>query len=870
MTNQRTSPDAPASPSIRSVGTVAAVGASVALGCAAHEASASVSGPEGYRTPSAEIVRILDAEPLPFVEISPGGTHMLLMRRENLPPIAELARPMLRLAGRRIDPVLNAPHGPRSVVGLSILEIESGKTIEVALPPGVGISMQDWSPDGDAILFTITGTEGVALWIADVRTGEARALTPPTVNALGPSASFMPSGTEVLVAMIPEGRGPAPVRPAAPSGPNVQENRGGRPAPVRTYQDLLQDAHDEALFEHYFTSQMVQIGVDAPASAEVGAAAATGRGPSDSHWPRRVPLGPPAIYLGVDPSPTGSFFLVQRIEPPLARHVQMGEFARAVDVWDAQGRLLRQVARLPVADRVPIGGVLTGPRGHRWRDTVGTEELLWVEALDEGHPLKQVEHRDRVLLLGAPFDGEPREVLRTAGRFVGATWIGDSSQALVRDYERRTRWETTTLLDLGDPSASPRTIFSRSAQDAYGDPGLPLARRNAAGRRVARMVDGQLLLSGMGATPDGNRPFLDRVDLESGATERLWQNLDESYERVVGLVGNEVGAIITRRETPTEPPNYFQRVLARNAEPAGEPRLLTSFPHPAPQLKDIRRELVRYRRDDGVELSATLYLPPGHRDGQRLPLVVWAYPQEFNDADTAGQVTDSPFEFTMFGGASHLFLLLEGYAIMDRAAMPVVGSDPETVNDTFIEQVVASAKAAIDFAEGIGVADPARAGVGGHSYGAFMTAHLLAHSDLFKAGIARSGAYNRTLTPFGFQAERRNLWEAPEVYIALSPFMRADSIKAPLLLIHGEIDNNPGTFPMQSERLYHAIVGHGGTTRLVMLPHESHGYRARESVLHVLAESIDWLNEFVRDTGAGTGPPSGSGHGPEAKSQVPD
>jgi dipeptidyl aminopeptidase/acylaminoacyl peptidase len=825
MNNGPSSPQAPNSCGHFRSAVVAAIGASASLACAEGEPGAKPQ--ERYRTPSAEVVRILDAEPLPFVDVSPTGSHMLLMRRENLPPISELAQPMLRLAGRRINPDLNAPHGPRSVVGITIVEIGTGDETKVELPEGAGVSMQEWSPAGDAFLFTVTGPDGVALWIADVRTGEVRALTPPTINALGPGACFLPGGREVIAAMIPPERGPAPARSAVPTGPIVQENRAGGAAPVRTYQDLLQDAHDEALFEHHFTSQLVRIPL------------ASTQAPDSAGWQA---LGAAAMLLSVDPSPTGAHLLVQRIEPPLVRHVQMGEFARAVEVWRPDGEVLRVVARLPVADRVPTGGVLTGPRGHRWRDTVGTDELLWVEALDEGHPRNEVEHRDRLMLAGAPFHGPPRELLRTAGRLSGVTWLGDGAHALVRDYERRTRWETATLIDIADPDSEPRKIFSRGALDSYADPGSPLMMRNGAGRRVARFVDGRLFLAGLGASPEGNRPFLDRFDPATGATERLWQNLDESYERVVDLVGGDASVLITRRETPTEPPNYQLLELATGAR-----RALTEFKHPAPQLKDVKRELVRYRRDDGVELSAMLYLPPGHEEGRRWPLVVWAYPREFNDAETASQVTDSPFEFTMFGGPSHLFLLLEGYAILDRAAMPVVGSDPETVNDTFIEQIVASAKAAIDHAEAIGVGDRSRVGIGGHSYGAFMTANLLAHSELFKAGIARSGAFNRTLTPFGFQAERRSLWEAPEVYISLSPFMHADAIKEPLLLIHGEVDNNPGTFPMQSERLYHAIVGHGGTARLVMLPHESHGYRARESVLHVLAETIAWFNEFVRD-----------------------
>ena len=190
--------------------------------------------------------------------------------------------------------------------------------------------------------------------------------------------------------------------------------------------------------------------------------------------------------------------------------------------------------------------------------------------------------------------------------------------------------------------------------------------------------------------------------------------------------------------------------------------------------------------------------------------------------------------------------MLNGYAVLDNAAMPIVG-DPRTVNDHFVEQVVMDAKAAVEKAVAMGVTDPARVGVGGHSYGAFMTANLLCHTDLFAAGIARSGAYNRTLTPFGFQSESRTLWQAPDMYFKVSPFLSADKIKGALLLIHGEADNNPGTFPVQSERMYQAVRGNSGTVRYVSLPYESHGYEARESVGHTLYEMITWFDKYVKN-----------------------
>jgi dipeptidyl aminopeptidase/acylaminoacyl peptidase len=447
------------------------------------------------------------------------------------------------------------------------------------------------------------------------------------------------------------------------------------------------------------------------------------------------------------------------------------------------------------------------------------------------------------MVLAAPFASGAAELLKTEHRFTGMQWLESGGAALLSEYDRDRRWTRTWLVDAEKPGggeAGPRLVWDRSVNDRYKNPGSPITTRTKQGQTVIRVFDGgSICLAGQGATPEGDRPFLDRMSLADLSTQRLWRCEEGSYESVVDVLADPK-QVLTQFETPTLPPNYFVRDFAGAAK-----RQVTDFKDPAPELRTIRKELVTYKRADGVELSATLYLPPGYREGERLPLVVWAYPLEYSDAGTAGQVSGSPYRFTQFAGPSHLFLLTQGYAVMDNATMPVVG-DPETVNDTFVEQIVASAKAAIDKAVELGVADPERVAVGGHSYGAFMTANLLAHCDLFRAGIARSGAYNRTLTPFGFQGERRSYWEAVETYTKLSPFTYANKINEPLLMIHGQLDSNAGTFPMQSERLYHAVKGNGGTVRLVELPYESHGYQARESVYHVLTEMIEWLDRHVK------------------------
>ncbi|MBI3877459.1 MAG: S9 family peptidase, partial [Verrucomicrobia bacterium] len=461
--------------------------------------------------------------------------------------------------------------------------------------------------------------------------------------------------------------------------------------------------------------------------------------------------------------------------------------------------------------------------------------------LDGGDPRKKVPHRDRVMMLKAPFAGPPAELAKTEFRFAALNWGEKNYVALLRESSASARRNKTWLVDPDSPDEAPRLVWSRASDDRYNDPGSPLLRTLPTGHRVMRVFQNQIYLVGSGATPEGERPFLDRLNIATLQTERLFQSDEFSYETVVALAADDASKIITRRESPAKPPNYCLRDLINTNTVA-----LTDFPDPAPQLRGIRKQIVTYQRADGVPLSFTLYLPADYKPGTRMPTILWAYPREFNDVDTAGQVSGSPNRFTTFNGSSHLFLLTQGYAVLDGASMPIVGRD-KTANDTFVEQIVASAKAAIDKAAELGVTDPDRVGVGGHSYGAFMTVNLLAHSDLFRAGVARSGAYNRTLTPFGFQNERRTLWDSPDAYLKMSPFMQADKIKAPLLLVHGLSDNNPGTFPTQSERLYQAIKGNGGTARLVLLPHESHAYEGRESVEHVIAEMIAWFDKHVKN-----------------------
>ncbi len=778
---------------------------------------------EGYKKPPKEVLDILNAPVTPNALVSPARDNILLLTGLRYPPLADLSQPMLRLAGRRINPASNSPHRFQYSVAMSLKRVADGSEVRIDVPPGAKITDVEWSDDGKHFAFLNTTPNRVELWVGDTATGKIRNLKAITINSvLGNPLTWMPDNHTLLVQLVPTARGAVPAEPVVPTEPNTQES-SGRPGPIRTYEDLLKSPYDERLFEYYATSRLALV---------------------DSATGSSKAIGDAAIFQSVDASPDGHHLLVTRLHKPFSYLFTDFSFPKDIEVWDTKGKLVYKVASLPLADQVPIDGVITGPRAVRWRpDEPAT--LVWAKALDNGDPKKKVAHRDSILMLKAPFTGQPTELFKTENRFAGMLWGERDGLVFITDFERDKRWVRTFMLNANKPDVAAKLVWSRNQQDRYNDPGTPVLR-TVNGQRVVLQNGDSIYLTGNGASAEGDRPFLDRFNLQTLKSERIFRSDSKSYESVVALLSDDGSKFITRRESPTEAPNYY--VLSTIG--AG-PRALTQFADPTPQLRGIKKQLVTYKRADGVQCSFTLYLPPNYKEGTRLPTVVWAYPLEFNDASTAGQITGSTQRATSITGPSHLFFLMEGYAVLDNATMPVVGT-PETVNNTYIEQIVMSAKAAIDKATEMGVTDPDRVGVGGHSYGAFMTANLLAHSDLFRAGIARSGAYNRTLTPFGFQNERRTLWEAPELYLKVSPFMVAHKINEPMLMIHGEADDNTGTFPIQSERMYQAMKGAGATVRLVMLPHEAHGYAGRESIEHVLYEMITWFDKYVKNAPART------------------
>ena len=779
-------------------------------------------GGDDYKMPPKAIADLVDAPGTPGVSVSPNKKHILILERASLPSIEELSQPELRLAGLRINPATNGRSRTRYYTGMIIQDLGSGAQKRVkGLPKNGRISNVSWSPNAKHIAMTVTHGAQINLYLVKAASGRASLLLKTPLNAIyGSPFSWLSDSKSILAKTILSGREEPPRPSLVPQGPVIQENMG-KIAPVRTYQDLLSNADDEALFAYYMNAQMVLVNLKGKAKN----------------------IGKPGMIRFAEPSPNGKYILMKTIHRPFSYLVPLYRFPMRVDVLDIHGKTISVLRDMPLAESLPkgFGAVLTGPRSFGWRADAGAV-IYYVNALDGGDPKAAADFRDEIFTMDAPFNQSAESLMQLDLRYAGIMW-GNDHIALAYTREWGTRRTTTWMMNPDKP-ATPKKIIDRLYEDRYSDPGSPMLHRNKYGRNVLLFgQDGEtVFLSGVGSSSEGDRPFVDEFNLMNGQSKRLWRSASPYYERPVTMIDGEKQVVLTSRETTEEPVNYYLRNMAD-----GSVDPVTNFTHPYPQMKGVYKEMITYKRHDGIDLSATLYLPPGRKpsDGP-LPLLMWAYPREFKTAKAASQMVGSPHRFVRISPTSPLIMLSYGYAVLSGPTMPVIGEGDKEPNDTYIKQLVSSAQAAADEMVKREITTPDQMAIGGHSYGAFMVANLLAHSDIYQAGVARSGAYNRTLTPFGFQAEERTFWEAPEVYFAMSPFMHTQKVNEPILLIHGEADNNSGTFPVQSKRYYHALKGHGATAKLVMLPHESHGYRARESVMHMLWETANWLDTYVK------------------------
>jgi len=807
-----------------------------AAGLAAATAPAFAQSSITYQKPPRAIVDLLEAPPTPTVLVSPetwSGPDtrrprtLLIEESGGLLTIADLAQPELRLAGLRFNPRTNGPSRLPYGIGLKFKTLPNGKEVAVTgLPIHPHIEYAQWSPDARRIAFVVITGEGPAaglsLWTADAATGHAAKIAGVALNGVfGDPCTWMPDSRGLLCRTVPTGRGPAPVHSEVPTGPSIQQNLG-RVTPARTYEDLLKNPEDEKFFDYYATAQVKVVPLAGPAKN----------------------VGKPSVIGEAEPSPDGKYALISAIHHPYSYELPVENFPRRTDVINLHTGAAKQLSYEPLEDNIPIAfdAVPAGPRDYQWRSDAPAT-VAWVQAGDGGDPKAKAAVRDRIFILSAPFSASPQVLAELPMRFASIDW-GNDHLALVGERERLHRKRVIAAIDPSAATPSLTRLYDGSSEDRYHDPGRPVMTENAAGQAVMELTaDGSgIYFDSMGASAEGDRPFLAVMNAKSGEEKELWRSASPYYEVPAAVIDAAKNELLVRRESQEQPPNYFLHAAD------GTWTQVTEFPNPYGNTPLPKKQILRYKRDDGVELSANLYLPPGYKpsDGP-LPTLMEAYPVEYKSRSAAGQITGSPYQFPRFSWAGPVFFVTQGYAVLENAAIPIIGEGNAQPNDTYVEQLVASAKAAIDEGVSLGVVDRNRVAVMGHSYGAFMTANLLAHSDLFKAGIARSGAYNRTLTPFGFQNEERTYWQAPDVYYKMSPFSYADKIKTPLLMIHGEADNNSGTFPIQSERFFDALKGHGATVRLVFLPLEAHGYAARESLEHMLWEMNNWLNTYVKN-----------------------
>jgi dipeptidyl aminopeptidase/acylaminoacyl peptidase len=777
----------------------------------------------GYKTPPKAMADLLTAKPTPTVSIDSKAQWMLISERNALPSVEELARPEMRIAGLRINPNNFAPS--RQVIsfsGLSLKNIKTGKVYPVTgLPAVLNAGNTSWSPDESKIAFTQTNAKNVDLYVINVATQKAVKMNKlPLNNVLGSGLTWLDNNT-MLYRVINKPATMAPAKPLAPTGPVVQQNLG-KAAPSVTYQDLIKSPHDERLFDFYATSQLV--------INKNGA---------------ETPVGKPAIYASNSLSPDKKYMLVRTLHKPFSYLVTAGGFPSTVAVTDLTGKVIKTVANLPSTEVRPSGNdnLQNVPRGFDWRDDEAAT-IVWAAPLDSGLIRKKVDFHDAVYALSAPFTGEAKELFKTEQRYRGTDW-GTAELALVSEGLRSK--QSTRVSRYNSVTGKLEKLWDRNQTDVYNNPGDPVTEKNKYGRYVIMPVDNgtKLLMNNVvGSSAKGDLPFLAKFDLSTKKSDIIWRCAEGQYEYVYDVIDPAKLTLLTRRETQTEVPNYYiKNLILRIAD-----QKITDFTNPYPQMEGVTKQKIQYKRADGVDMTGDLYLPKGYnkeKDGP-LPVLIWAYPAEFNSADDAAQIRGSKDRFITISTGGPVFFVTQGYAVLDNASMPIVGKDGKKPNDTFVEQLTMNAEAAINKLSDMGVGDRNRMAVGGHSYGAFMTANLLAHTKLFKAGLAESGAYNRTLTPFGFQNEDRTYWDDPKLYYDMSPFSYADKIKTPLLLIHGDADDNTGTYPINSERLFAAVKGFGGTVRFVFLPFEAHGYRGRENLLHKLWEQYQWMETYVK------------------------
>jgi dipeptidyl aminopeptidase/acylaminoacyl peptidase len=780
-----------------------------------------------YQKPSKEILDLADYDRAPSVAMDSKKQYMLLSYRNTYKTLDDLNQEEMKLGGLRINPITNISSTVTYINNLKVRKISGKEEVQVSrLPQSAKIANISWARNEKKIAFTNTTATGVELWVLDVASAQATKLTGANLNAnLGNPAAWYADNETLLVRMLPANRPKLlDAKKDLPTGPIIS-NADGVKSQNRTYPDMLKNKNDEANFETLATSEFYKVTLDGKATL----------------------FKPAAMYQSPSFSPDGNYVMLTTIEKPFSYIVPLFRFPSKTIAYDLAGKAVMTIDESPLIEIMPKGfmAVKKGKRSVSWRDDKPAT-VFFVEALDQGDPANKVAFRDQLYQWDAPFDKTPAAMMKTAQRFEDVTW-GNANTAIVMESWYDTRNIKTFLIDPSVADSNPKVISDRNSQDIYADPGNFETIKNQYGRYVLAFENDNMFLLGSGFTEKGQFPFIDEFNVKTLKTKRLYQSAyTDKKEDLLSIEDFKNGKALVMLQSKTEYPNYYFRDFNKKNSVSA----ITAFKNPFESIKDVYKEVIKYKRKDGVNLSGTLYLPAGYdrnKKDKKLPLLIWAYPEEFKDKSSAGQNNKNPNEFTFPNYGSFVYWAAKGYAVLDDASFPIIGEGATEPNDTFITQLVDDAAAAIDAVDKLGYINRKKVACGGHSYGAFMVANLLTHSDLFACGIARSGAYNRTLTPFGFQSEQRNYWEVPQIYNTMSPFMNAEKMKTPILLIHGEADNNPGTFTLQTERYFQALKGLGAPARMVILPKEAHGYVAKENIFHLLWEQDQFLERFLKN-----------------------
>ncbi|MBR0499872.1 MAG: S9 family peptidase [Bacteroidales bacterium] len=825
---------------------------------------------DGFRHPAKEIEELTMSPVLPVTTFSHDYTKAIMAYRSSRHvPVAELAASEARLAGLRIDPRNFSETRENYFEEIKLLDVATGNLRTVGgLPADPRIKSVTWSPSGRYVAFVLWFTDRIELWRVDTTSPALAAvkLTDLRVNTIFGSPIIFLGDEQILFKSVPADRKVAPHHDLARSSV-VQEVLGEKKS-IRTYQDLMQGPDDEELYDYCATSQL--------AIWENGSV--------------RMLAGP-AIYRSIDPSPDGNYLMVVTEHHPYSyveAHYSFPSKQFIMRVSD--GSMVRMLRDGTIKEKKePQDGPdakkeapKPRPAGFSWRPDMPAT-LTWTEsegAGPMGGPMGMMGPRpdddpaskdtlkekdrpektftDKVYQCGAPFDFENVKelVLAPEYRLGRITW-GDGKLALYEESSAKQKFRRMMTFVPCDTNAPHKVIYTQSTEvDTLGNfpaYGRPYTVRNAFGRSVlwTDAKHSMLYLTGTDRRDAEGfaHSFIDRYTFKDGKTAPVWFSSGDCKETLTAITDftPKNFQFIGRREAFGVVPDYYMFDMRKKSS-----RQITHIEDPVAGFhKAVTDQYVTYTRKDGLKCFAHLYLPAGYdkeRDG-RLPVFMWTYPYEFKCAAESEKARPEKHKYTKPSYGSAMIWATQGYAVLDEFTMAIVAADKDSLpNDRFLEELVMSAEAAVDFVcDSIGVGDRDRIGVGGHSYGGFMTANLLAHTRLFRAGVARSGAYNRSLTPFGFQSERRNYWRARTVYDEMSPFNYADKVKDALMLIHGQMDNNTGTFPVQSERLYQALVYFGATARYVQLPYESHGYQGIETTLDMLYETGAWLDKYVKN-----------------------